>query len=63
MSNPQLLKADLAHPVVGSVVPTFAMATLVVSNSLGRFYSLAGDMLWVGAFLLHVVFLISFREK
>ena len=58
--HPQLLKADLAHPVVGSVVPTFAMATLVVSNSLGQFYSLAGDVLWVGAFLLHLVFLISF---
>ena len=36
------------------------MATLVVSNSLGQFYSLAGDVLWVGAFLLHVLFLISF---
>ena len=58
--HPQLLKADLAHPVVGSVVPTFAMATLVVSNSLGHVNPLAGDVLWVGAFLLHLGFLLSF---
>ncbi len=32
-----LLRQDLAHPVVGSVVPTFAMATMVVSASLGIF--------------------------
>lgn len=32
-----LLRQDLAHPVVGSVVPTFAMATMVVSASLGHF--------------------------
>ncbi len=34
--NHHLLKQDLAHPVVGSVVPTFAMGTMVVSNSLGQ---------------------------
>ncbi|WP_144213080.1 TDT family transporter [Shewanella donghaensis] len=54
------LKDDLAHPVVGSVVPTFAMATMVVSNSLGQFYPQAGDALWLFAVGLHIVFLISF---
>ncbi|MEL7291302.1 MAG: TDT family transporter [Pseudomonadota bacterium] len=56
----QLLREDLAHPVVGSVVPTFAMATMVVSNSLGHFVPLAGDTLWLVAVGLHIVFLISF---
>lgn len=55
-----LLREDLAHPVVGSVVPTFAMGTMVVSNSLGHFIPLAGDMLWLVAVGLHIVFLISF---
>ncbi|MGD8116279.1 MULTISPECIES: TDT family transporter [unclassified Vibrio] len=55
-----LLREDLAHPVVGSVVPTFAMATMVVSNSLGHFIPLAGDMLWLFAVGLHIVFLTSF---
>jgi exfoliative toxin A/B len=54
------LKEDLAHPVIGSVVPTFAMATMVVSNSVGQFYLLAGDALWLFAVGLHIVFLISF---
>jgi tellurite resistance protein TehA-like permease len=55
-----LLKQDLAHPVVGSVVPTFAMATMVVSNSLGQLLPLAGDTLWLVAVILHIVFLVSF---
>jgi len=55
-----LLRQDLAHPVVGSVVPTFAMGTMVVSNSLGHFSPLAGDLLWLCAVSLHIVFLVSF---
>ncbi|GAA0792674.1 MULTISPECIES: TDT family transporter [Pseudomonadati] len=54
------LKEDLAHPIIGSVVPTFAMATMVVSHSIGRFYLQAGDALWLFAVGLHIVFLISF---
>ncbi|MGF1755493.1 TDT family transporter [Vibrio makurazakiensis] len=55
-----LLREDLAHPIVGSVVPTFAMGTMVVSNSLGHFYPIAGDGLWLIAIALHIVFLTSF---
>jgi len=56
----QLLRQDLAHPVVGSVVPTFAMGTMVVSNSLGQLFPLAGDTLWLVAIVMHIVFLVSF---
>lgn len=55
-----LLRQDLAHPVVGSVVPTFAMTTMVVSNSLGHFLPFVGDALWLFAVALHIVFLVSF---
>lgn len=55
-----LLRQDLAHPVVGSVVPTFAMATMVVSNSIGHFSPLLGDTIWLVAVALHIVFLLSF---
>ncbi|MEF1309861.1 TDT family transporter [Vibrio mytili] len=55
-----LLRQDLAHPVVGSVVPTFVMGTMVVSNSLGHFFPIAGDALWLFAVLLHIVFLVTF---
>ncbi len=55
-----LLVEDLAHPVVGSVVPTFAMALMIVSHSIGQFYGLLGDAVWLAALTLHIVFLLSF---
>ncbi|EKE71628.1 TDT family transporter [Gallaecimonas xiamenensis] len=55
--HPHLLKADLAHPVVGSVVPTFAMATMVVSKAVG---GQLGSALWLFAVALHLVFLATF---
>ena len=57
---PSTLKEDLAHPVIGSVMPTFTMATMIVSNSLGHFLPLAGELLWLFAIGLHIVFLIIF---
>ncbi|WP_299568719.1 TDT family transporter [uncultured Shewanella sp.] len=54
------LRDDLAHPVVGSVVPTFAMATMIVSSSLWHFSAFAGDALWLIGLGLHIVFLVSF---
>lgn len=32
--HPRALWQDISHPVVGSVVPTFAMGTMVVSKAL-----------------------------
>ena len=55
--HPQLLMQDLAHPVVGSVVPTFAMATMVVSHAIG---GQLGSALWLFAIALHLVFLVTF---
>ncbi|GAL33036.1 tellurite resistance protein [Vibrio maritimus] len=55
-----VLRQELAHPVVGSVAPTFAMATMVVSHSVGQFAPNVGDALWLGAVALHIVFLASF---
>ncbi|MDP5293421.1 TDT family transporter [Oceanimonas sp. CHS3-5] len=57
--HPRLLAEDLAHPVVGSVVPTFAMATMVVSASLE---GSARDLLWGLGTGLHVVFLLAFAR-
>ncbi|MGX9461194.1 TDT family transporter [Shewanella sp. A14] len=55
-----LLRQDVAHPVVGSVVPTFAMALMVVSHSLGYVSPVAGDLLWSFAVFLHISFLVGF---
>lgn len=56
----QLLLDDLAHPVVGSVVPTFTMASMVVSSSIGHALPVLGDSLWLVAVILHMAFLVTF---
>lgn len=58
--SPKGLWQDLQHPVVGSVVPTFAMGLMIVSNSLGDVSPVMGDALWLAAVAAHVVFLGSF---
>ncbi|MFM5464342.1 TDT family transporter [Aeromonas simiae] len=60
LSHPRLLWQDLAHPVVGSVVPTYAMAVMVVSKALERYAPSAGEALWLAAVGLHLVFLAAF---
>ncbi|WP_117235228.1 TDT family transporter [Vibrio maerlii] len=55
-----LLHQDLSHPVVGSVVPTYAMAWMVVSNSVVHFQPYVGNAIWLAAVILHLVFLVSF---
>jgi tellurite resistance protein TehA-like permease len=59
--HPRLLWTDLAHPVVGSVVPTFAMALMVVSKAVGNWLiPAAGVTLWLVAVALHLCFLVAF---
>ncbi|MGF1708308.1 TDT family transporter [Enterovibrio baiacu] len=58
--SPKGLWQDLQHPVVGSVVPTFAMGLMIVSNSLGDVSPVMGDALWLAAVAAHVLFLVSF---
>lgn len=54
------LLLDLKHPVVGSVVPTFTMGWMVVSNALANFNLLTGEVLWFLAVILHLIFLLVF---
>ncbi|KXO13070.1 Tellurite resistance protein [Moritella sp. JT01] len=58
--HPQTLWNDLSHHVVGSVVPTFAMATMVVSNSLITSSSALSTIIWLTAIVVHLVFLVVF---
>ncbi len=58
---PKTLLADLQHPVVGSVAPTFAMATMLTSNAIIlHHHEFIGHMLWLLALVIHIVFLITF---
>lgn len=58
--HPRLLRQDLAHPVVGSVAPTYAMATMVVSKALEPYAPGLGEGLWLFAVVLHLLFLATF---
>jgi len=57
---PKSLLNDLAHPVLGSVAPTFAMCTMIISNALSKFTPVAGEALWLAAVVLHLIFLAFF---
>ncbi|MDY4164047.1 MAG: TDT family transporter [Sutterella sp.] len=54
------LWADLKHPVLGSIVPTFAMCLMVISRTAGRFSETAGIALWCAAVVLHLAALAVF---
>lgn len=58
--HPSILKDELNHPVVGSVIPTFAMALMIVSKMLGTYLPNAGLSLWLTAITIHVIFLGAF---
>ncbi len=58
--HPRTLLAELAHPVVGSVIPTLAMAAMVISVSLGKVSPGAAGILWLAAIAAHLGFLALF---
>ncbi|MCP8689768.1 TDT family transporter [Marinobacterium sedimentorum] len=58
--NPLLLWRDLAHPVVGGVVPTFSMATMVISDALHPLVPTFAGGIWLLAVALHLTFLLLF---
>jgi exfoliative toxin A/B len=59
--RPKALLQDLAHPTIGSVVPTFAMTLMIISKAITLFVSVnLGISLWLIAIALHLIFLCLF---
>ncbi|BAJ01601.1 TDT family transporter [Shewanella violacea] len=58
--HPKVLYKELTHPVIGSVIPTFAMALMIISNALGQKLPSLGQVVWLLAILIHLVFLCMF---
>lgn len=58
--HPKSLWNDLTHHVVGSVVPTFAMALMVVSKAVGMYAPYLAQAMWLSAVILHMIFLVLF---
>jgi tellurite resistance protein TehA-like permease len=57
--HPKLLSQELAHPLLGSILPTSTMALMVISKEVSiTLY--ANIIVWLIAVALHAVFLIAF---
>ena len=52
--HPALLQQELKHPVLGSILPTFAMGLMLVAKTLTMWHALAGAVLWCVAVTLHL---------
>ncbi|MBX9705182.1 MAG: TDT family transporter [Gammaproteobacteria bacterium] len=57
--NPRLLAADLAHPVIGGVIPTSAMALMIVSKAISLYAMTLAQTVWVCAIVIHITFLVT----
>ena len=60
MSNPDLFREDLAHPVVSSVMPTCAMASMVIAQSLLSLAPAFAKGLWLMAVVAHLLLFVGF---
>ena len=58
--NPSLLKQELAHPVVGGIIPTGAMAIMVIANAIAVFSFQIGQIVSWFAIIFHLVCFIAF---
>lgn len=59
-SRPRLWWQELADPLIGSVLPTIAMASMVIAKALGTAAPAAGEVLWRVAVILHLLTLAGF---
>ncbi len=57
---PKLLWQELGHPVLGSIIPTFAMTVMIISSQLPLEWALQAQWLWYAAVALHLLLLLSF---
>ncbi len=60
VSNPDLFREDLAHPVLGSVMPTCAMASMIIAQSLLSVAPGFAKGLWLAAVITHVFLFLGF---
>ncbi|WP_263080409.1 TDT family transporter [Endozoicomonas sp. Mp262] len=58
--HPHLIREELAHPVISSVMPTSAMALMVISQSLLSVIPGIARGLWLVAVICHIVLFVCF---
>ncbi|MDD5849184.1 MAG: hypothetical protein PUE64_07580 [Firmicutes bacterium] len=63
LSDPARLLSDLASPVTGGILCTFPMGLSFLAAILQRVAAGPAEVLWAGALLLHLVFLLSYSVR
>lgn len=58
--HPSLLRREIACPLVGSVIPTYAMGAMILSKTLGLYQPIAATLLWSGAVVMHLILMVLF---
>lgn len=58
--HPASIWQDLKHPVLGSILPTFAMASMVISKMISDYFMILGSIIWLCAIVIHIIFLVMF---
>lgn len=58
--HPGLIFEDLSHPVISSVLPTCAMAVMVIASALLPYFETFARALWVAAVVTHLILLFGF---
>lgn len=57
---PSVRRAELLHPVIGSVMPTICMGTMIVASFLLQFFPALAKPLWLAAIVMHTLFASRF---
>lgn len=60
---PQMIKEDLANPIMASVAGTFTMAVMILSTYVKPFIGAAAFYIWIAAIVLHIILIIYFTMK
>lgn len=58
--HPALFAKDISHPVLGSILPTLAMALMLQSKTVNMFYPFFAEKMWIFAIGLHLFLLGAF---
>ncbi|MDA9558329.1 TDT family transporter [Vibrio sp.] len=58
--HPRLFKADIAHPLQGSLMAPMTMGLLILCDYLAVVSKIIAYPLWFGALILHVFLMLSF---
>ncbi len=57
---PETLKKDLENPVLASIIATFSMTLMLLSNYIYPYVGYSSIILWIFAILLHTFFVINY---